>query len=179
VAVLFRNADSRYGFTREDLAQPPARWHGPGDGPVQYMALTPEGAWAEFLRHEGITEVDDLQGVTRRVWAIEVPDELIEQAATVDLPDATLLGGEDTYPECQEKARTLRDARAAAIRVPSAALEHAGGYKSTGSGLTDGDPRDAENIIVFGSGADWTGWMCHHVATADPHLLARVRPLLP
>jgi hypothetical protein len=34
--------------------QPPMRWHGPGEGPVQYLSDTPTGAWAELLRHEEV-----------------------------------------------------------------------------------------------------------------------------
>src|SRR5205823_2277822 len=45
-----------------------------GDGPAQYFADTPVGAWAEFLRHEGITdEADLLQSCPRDNWASAEP----------------------------------------------------------------------------------------------------------
>jgi hypothetical protein len=47
----------------EAASQPAARWHADGEGPAQYLADTPVGAWAEFLRHEGITDEADLSGV--------------------------------------------------------------------------------------------------------------------
>src|SRR5256884_1317297 len=53
-------------FLWETGAQPPARWHGAGEGPAQYFSSTPEAAWAEFLRHEEIREAADLAGVERR-----------------------------------------------------------------------------------------------------------------
>ena len=54
--IVYRHADARFPFLWESADQPPARWHGSGEGPVQYFADTPDGAWAEFVRHEGITE---------------------------------------------------------------------------------------------------------------------------
>jgi hypothetical protein len=54
--IVYRHADARFPFLWEGASQPPARWHGPGEGPVQYFADTPDGARAEFLRHEGIVE---------------------------------------------------------------------------------------------------------------------------
>lgn len=57
--IVFRQADPRYPFLWDTAAQPPARWHGPGEGPAHYFADTPAGAWAELLRHEEITDPDD------------------------------------------------------------------------------------------------------------------------
>jgi hypothetical protein len=63
--ILYRHADPRFPFLWESAEQPAARWHGPGQGPVQYLADTPDGAWAEFLRHEGIREEAELVNVRR------------------------------------------------------------------------------------------------------------------
>ena len=43
--IVFRNVDSRMPFLWEDDRQPAARWHGDGEGPVAYLAETPDGAW--------------------------------------------------------------------------------------------------------------------------------------
>lgn len=177
MTVLFRHTDTRHGFTWESDAQPAARWHGPGEGPTQYLCSTPEGAWAEFLRHEEIVDPAELEGVTRRVWAIEVPDDLIGRVVAVRLPHDVMRGGPDTYPRCRAEAATLRAAGVEILRVPSAALDDAVGYRSTGIGYVDGDARPAENYIAFVAGAAWTGWMCHDVGRPDPALLTRVRPL--
>ena len=70
--IGFRHADIRLPFLWEGPDQPPGRWHGEGEGPVHYFADTPDGAWAEFLRHEGITDPDDLDTVRRALWAVEL-----------------------------------------------------------------------------------------------------------
>src|SRR5437773_2563281 len=88
--VYIRNADRRFPFFWESNVQPAARGHGDGDGPAQYLADTPDGAWADFLRHQGITDPSDLAGVSRSLWAIEV-DEGAEQVADAVLPPTTLL----------------------------------------------------------------------------------------
>jgi hypothetical protein len=110
--TVYRHADPRFPFLWESAGQPPARWHGPAEGPVQYFADTPDGAWAEFLRHEGITNESELVNVRRALWAIEVPDDL--NAAAPKATQAVLTGGLDTYEECQQEARRLRSNGAAA-----------------------------------------------------------------
>src|SRR5438128_1389611 len=99
--VWFRNADNRYPFLWESDDQPAARWHAAGEGPTQYLADTPDGAWAEFLRHEEITDPADLRGIERALWAVEV-DEDAERIAAVK--DASR-----SHPVCQAEARALRD----------------------------------------------------------------------
>ena len=63
--ILFRHADPRFPFLWETASQPAGRWHAPGEGPVHYLADTPDGAWAEFLRHEEIRDPEDLAGIRR------------------------------------------------------------------------------------------------------------------
>lgn len=91
--ICFRNVDTRWPFLWEDATQPPARWHGVGEGPAQYLADTPDGAWAEFLRHEEIDDPTDLAGVRRHLWAVEVPDD--EPFEVPELADDVLRGGLD------------------------------------------------------------------------------------
>ena len=71
--IVFRHADPRLPFLWETAGQPSGRWHEAGRGPAHYLADTPEGAWAEFLRHEEISDPADLAGVRRAMWAIEIP----------------------------------------------------------------------------------------------------------
>ena len=134
----FRHADHRYPFLWESAAQPAGRWHADGDGPCQYLADTPDGAWAEFLRHEEITDPDDLPGITRSLWAIEVPDPVLAGAHHAAAPDMT--GGPASYPSCQDYARTQR------------------GRGVTDNGLRDADNRDGATWVLFGSRPDLRGW---------------------
>src|SRR5579883_2314713 len=118
--ILFRHADPRYPFLVEaGVPQATGRWNKPGDGPTQYFADTPDGAWAEFLRHEEIRDPADLEGIQRTIWAVEVEDL---PAGTVSLPEATLTGGFESYPVCQTEAHRLRAAGASGLVAKSAAL---------------------------------------------------------
>ena len=68
----FRHTDPRYPFLWEDTSQPAGRWHSQDERPVQYFCDTPDGAWAEFLRHEEITEPEDLRTIRRALWAVDL-----------------------------------------------------------------------------------------------------------
>jgi len=174
--IVYRHADPRFPFLWEGASQPAARWHGAGDGPVQYFADTPDGAWAEFLRHEGITDESELVNVRRALWAVELPDDL--NVAAPRLAEAVLTGGLNTYPECQREARRLRDSGAAALRAPSAALlpGSAGGWNVDG-GLQPAAERDGTVLAAFGSSPDFVGWVAAFAARPRSDLLARVRSL--
>ena len=117
--IGFRHCDSRFPFIRNDSAQPAARWHAAGAGPANYFADTPVGAWAEFLRHEGITDPLDLVGVARSLWAVELPDT---GYASPGIPAAVMLGDLTSYGACQAEAGRLRATAAERIEAPSAAL---------------------------------------------------------
>lgn len=73
--IGFRHCDRRFGLLWLTTAQPEARWQATGEGPANYFADTPTGAWAEFLRHEQITDDADLAGVRRSLWVVELPDD--------------------------------------------------------------------------------------------------------
>ena len=115
----FHHTDPRYPFLWEDTSQPAGRWHPQGEGPVQYFCDTPDGAWAEFVRHEEITEPQDLRTIRRALWAVDLGEE---PAVLPALPFKTLTGGPHTYETCQEEARRLRGKGATKIVAPSAAL---------------------------------------------------------
>jgi hypothetical protein len=172
--IVYRHADPRFPFLWESASQPPARWHGPGDGPVQYFADTPDGAWAEFLRHEGITDESQLVNVRRALWAVEAPDGLPAEAPR--LSQSILTGGLDTYEACQKEARRLRGNGAGAVRAPSAALLPGGarGWKVDG-GLQAAAEREGTVLAVFGARPDFVGWMAAFAARPRSDLLARVR----
>ena len=174
--TVYRHADPRFPFLWESADQPPARWHDRGEGPVQYFADTPDGAWAEFLRHEGITDESELANVRRALWAVEVPDDLAAEAPSLAL--AILTGGVDTYAACRKEARRLRKNGAVAVRALSAALRQGGarGWKVDG-GLQPAAKRDGTVLAVFGARPDLVGWTAALAARPRSDLLARVRHL--
>jgi hypothetical protein len=174
--IVFRQTDVRYPFLWEDNAQPAGRWHGHGEGPAHYFADTPDGAWAEFLRHEEIADPDDLATIRRRMWAVDVGEA---HAEPVGVPDRVATGNLDTYPRCQAEARRLRAAGARRLLAPSAALVK-GAARGT---IVRGGPqaalaRDGRVVVVFGVpgsiGESIVGWVAADAARPPADLLERV-----
>jgi hypothetical protein len=174
----FRNCDPAYAFLWESDVQPPARWHAAGRGPVHYLADTPAGAWAELIRHEAITDADDLADVRRALWAVDVPDDDLAAAHRVRLPRPTATGGTDTYDRCQAHADRLRRAGTTAIVAPSAALAPgtAGGHRTDG-GLQPATPADGRVVVLFGPRPDLVAWVVVTAAAPPVDLLPAVRHL--
>jgi hypothetical protein len=173
--IVFRHTDPRFPFLWESAAQPAGRWNREGDGPVNTFADTPEGAWAEFLRHEEITEPDDVLEVRRSLWAVEVGDL---PTARPSVPRTTLTGGSRSYPTCRREATRLRDRGAPGLTAPSAALLPGGahGWRVDG-GMQPGPRRDGCIVVLFGKRPDVLGWEAVHRGRPSEQLLSRVRRL--
>lgn len=156
VRIGFRHCDPRFAFLWQSPLQPAARWHGVGEGPANCFADTPAGAWAEFLRHEGITDEVDLAGVQRSLWAVELPDA---GYASPTLPEAKLFGDEGSYPACQAEARRLRATGAERLEVRGAALlpGQARGWTAAAGVAAAPAPRDGMVMVLFGT-CTCTGW---------------------
>ncbi|HEX5475303.1 MAG TPA: RES domain-containing protein [Vicinamibacterales bacterium] len=169
--IAFRHADPRLPFFWEDSRQPAGRWNAEGAGPVQYLAETPDGAWAEFLRHEEIRTPEDLATVRRALWAIEIDDAVGAEPA---LSNEVMTGGLASYDACRAEADRLRAGGAARFDAPSAALRDARGFQVHG-GLVAGDFRAARAIVLFGVPAGATGWRAVHEGRPHQELLGRVR----
>jgi hypothetical protein len=171
--IGYRHVDSRFPFLWEDSSQPPARWHGEGEGPAHYFAETPDAAWAEFLRHEEIRDVEDLLTIARALWAVELAEESL---ALPDLPEHLLIGGRGTYRPCQAEARRLRIEGADGLRTPCAALLPGtpSGWRVDG-GLHPGPARDEGVVVLFGRRPDLVGWAACGEGRPRDDLLARVR----
>jgi hypothetical protein len=171
----FRHGDRRFPFLWGSADQPPARWHGPGDGPVQYLADTADGAWAEFLRHEEISDPGDLAGVNRRIWVVELPDDL-DAAAGPELDVADLVGGPATYAACREEARRLRSNGARALVAPSAALlTGASRGQLTDGGLREAGDRNGLVWALFGPRPALRGWAAVDGGAPTQRILPLVR----
>jgi hypothetical protein len=144
---------------------------------VQYLCDTPDGAWAEFLRHEEITEPEDLATIRRAIWAVELSEEASHE---VKLPVKILTGGTQSYARCRTEARRLRRLGVTMIVVPSAALlpGAAHGWRVDG-GLQPGRNRDAKVIVLFGRRPDIVGWAAATEGRPGEELLPLVRHLSP
>ena len=176
--IWFRNADGRYPFFWNSDRQPPARWHGERDGPAQYLSSTPDGAWAEFLRHEEITDPADLDGIHRAIWAVELELER-ESLAEPKLPAAAFAGGRESHARCREEARRLRAMGASGLKAPSAALLPgcARGQRSEGQVLVEAEDRDGETLVLFGPRPHARAWLAADRGRPSARTLALVRHL--
>jgi hypothetical protein len=171
--IAYRHVDPRWPFLWEDPSQPPGRWHGPGEGPVHYLSDTPDGAWAEFLRHEEITDPEDVPTIRRGMWAVEVPDETYPEPA---LAEELLTGPPESYPACQDEARRIRGGGAPGLVAPSAALWPGGatGWR-VDRGLMPGPSRDGRTVALFGRRPDLVGWAAAAEGHPGEDVLRRVR----
>jgi hypothetical protein len=170
--IVFRHADTRYPFMWEGRGQPASRWS-IGDEPVHAFADTPDGAWAELLRHEEIRDPADLAGIERDLWAVEVGEPPV---ARVRLARGVLTGGVQTHPACRRAARRLVDRGARGFMAPSAALLPgcASGCRVDG-GMRAGAARDGIVIVLVGRRPDLVGWRAARRGRPGRDLLAKVR----
>jgi hypothetical protein len=133
------------------------------------------GAWAEFLRHEEITDPADLAGVRRSLWVVELPDD---GYSVPNLPMRTLTGGLDTYGACQVEARRLRLSAVQRIEAPAAALKAgtARGWKAAPQQVSSPSPRDGKVWVLFGP-CQAVGWPAVVAGTPPAEVLPLVRKL--
>jgi hypothetical protein len=172
--IVFRQADPRYPFLWSGSSQPPARWHGEGEGPAHYFADTPDGAWAELLRHEEITDPADASTLRRALWAVEIGDEPMTR---VTMARRVATGGRASYRACQAHARRLRARGARRIEAPSAALLPGGatGRVVSAAEEREGPRRDGRTIVVFGDASGLVGWKAVDAGAPPSSLLPYVR----
>ncbi len=107
------------GNTRE------GRWNRLGDDPTQYWSLSPDAAWAELIRHEGLTTEGELDLVRMPLWVCRFATARIEDLrvsctrARLGVDDGQLL--DDDWTACQE-LRARLPARVAGLIAPCVAL---------------------------------------------------------
>ena len=173
--IVFRHTDPRFPFLWESAGQQGGRWNEPGEGPVNTFADTPEGAWAELLRHEEISHPADVLEIRRSLWAVEV-GELPRLRPR--LPKATMIGGPRSYPACRRESARLRERGDGGLLAPSAALMpgEAHGWR-VARGLRHGLRRDGRVIVLFGPRPELVGWEAVYEGRPSEKLLPRVRRL--
>lgn len=171
--IVFRHVPKGRPFLWESDRQPAGRWHAAGEGPVHYFADTPDGAWAEFLRHAEIEDEDELERIQRAIWAVEIDDQKLP---TPRLPQNVLTGGRHTYSTCQAEARKLRQRGVKAMAVPSAALRagSACGWQVK-NGLRTGPFRDGRVIVCF-QHVHAIGWLVG-ISTVPSYIVNLYQPL--
>jgi hypothetical protein len=174
--IGFRQCDPRFPYLWEGSSQPAGRWHAEGEGPAHYFADTPDGAWAELLRHEEITDPADLATVRRAIWAVDLGDA---PAIHPDLPPDTIAASVPGFgfDVCQAAARQARGAGHQRLDVPSAALLPGGARGRRVDDGGDTPPRDGRVFVLFGDPRDLQlqGWPAASAGTPSLDLLPRIR----
>lgn len=125
-ATVFRWADyDTPVWSRPNSKQ--GRWNRVAPGrSAQYWTYSPETAWAEALRAQGLVEEADIAEMRSKFWVGQICmndiADLTDPAwrTWAGLDEQDLVG--DDWSVCQDAADTLRDAGANGIVTPSAAL---------------------------------------------------------
>jgi hypothetical protein len=172
--IVYRHVDRRFPFLWEGSGQPAGRWHAAGEGPVQYFADTPDGAWAEFLRHEEISSPEDIATIDRALWAVEIPEAGL---ASPRISAEHSTGDGASHDACRAEARRLAAGGAPGLIAPSAALKpgSGAGWRVAG-GLVRAADRDGRTVVLFGARPELTGW-CAAEGRPRADMLGKVRPL--
>jgi RES domain-containing protein len=147
------------------------RWNAAGEASVQYLAMEPNGAWAELIRAEELRSEEDVATVRIPIWVAAVNEVLVDYStferaeAAGFAPDALV---DDDWGRCQAEGRRLRELGYGGVIAPSAALP------------------GATNVVIFGPRILWA-WRRPLVLSATipaqvaavgsppPGLVARVR----
>lgn len=123
-----------YGAGSGTLRQESGRWHREGEALVQYLALSSDGAWAEFVRYERIRGDARRRRARRSLWQLCVSADRIADLSTFDRWEACGLDPQIAvghHADAQELASELRRARYRGVLSPSAALDVAGAVNLT------------------------------------------------
>lgn len=116
---LYHNA----GAPKPD--QESGRWHREGEGYVQYLALSPLGAWAECARYYSVRSPKKARNMKRNLWLVFVREKRIADLSSFDkyddcgLDPAIAVG---KHRASQALADELRAAGFRGVLSPSAAL---------------------------------------------------------
>lgn len=105
--------------------QESGRWHRKGQSYVQYLALSPLGAWAECARYYSLRSTKRARHMKRNLWLVFVRESHIADLSTFDRYDACGLDPAIAVGEhhlSRDLADELRGAGFRGLFSPSAAL---------------------------------------------------------
>ena len=102
--IAFRRAGPRFHYLQEDSSQSAGHWNTAGEL-THYFCDTPDSAWAEFLCHEEITDLEDLLTILRALWVIEIGKP---PSIKPDIPQDLLRGGPVYWPAYRKFAQPYR-----------------------------------------------------------------------
>jgi RES domain-containing protein len=123
-----------HGVGGTTLRQESGRWHREGESLVQYLSLSSDGAWAEYVRYEHIRVEARRRRARRSLWQLRVCADGIADLSTFDkweacgLDPAIAVGH---HADSQALASELRRAGFRGVLSPSAALDVAGAVNLT------------------------------------------------
>jgi len=178
----FRVCDRRHPFLWSGAGQGSGRWNRAGDQPVHYLASTPTVAWAEWIRHQEITDPIDLAGVAAALWAVLIPQEWgTRDLDPVALPLDQVL---DTSTAAQEARLALVDdlkkQGAQGLLAPTAALHDSDRVLpavrvSNGIEQPEQLAIPAQVILLWCEARALPGWCCVPEGRPGAELLPLVR----
>jgi hypothetical protein len=108
--------------------QPAGRWSRGGQSYAQYLSLSEDAAWAEFIRAAHVNTAKAAAGKRRHMWICQVHDFAIADLRSVgtlrecDVDPAVVVG---PFEPCQEIGAELVEAGYRGVIAPCAALEGA------------------------------------------------------
>jgi RES domain-containing protein len=123
--TAFRYSDYDTPFWARANTQP-GRWHYPGTEPTQYLCLSPDGSWADRIRHEDLRTEPEVALVRMPLWVVKVDESHIvdystfERAEAAGFPPDALI--DDDWDRCQDEGERLRELGFRGVLAPSAAL---------------------------------------------------------
>lgn len=126
------------------------RWNTAGEAAVQYLAMEPNGAWAELIRAEDLRSEEQVATARIPIWVAAVNEVLVDYStfekaeAAQFAPDALV---DDDWGRCQDEGRRLRSLGYGGVMTPSAALP------------------GATNMVIFGPRILWA-WRRPRVLSA-------------
>jgi len=104
----------------------PSRWNRAQQDATQYLCLSPEGAWAELIRTEGLRTVQELELISKPMWILHVRERNLADYSTFEKAKAAGFAPQALVDEdcerCQAEGRRLRELGFRGVLAPSAAL---------------------------------------------------------